>query len=101
MANTKDSIAVSSQKGTKPLIVEYVSAALDGEGRLYARHSSAQRLPRLLRAILFGNTHKEVDISGAHYELIRLCAHWTTPRGSLSQLWYGLFCRPAERNYTK
>ena len=67
-------MAVSSQKGTKPLIVEYVSAALDGEGRLYARQSSAQRLPRMLRAILFGNTHKEVDISGAHYELIRLGA---------------------------
>ena len=44
-------IAVSSQKGTKPLIVEYVSAAIDGEGRLYARHSSAQQLPRLIRAI--------------------------------------------------
>jgi len=70
-------MAVSSQKGTKPLIVEYVSAALDGEGRLYARQSSAQRLPRMLRAILFGNTHKEVDISGAHYELIRLGAKST------------------------
>ena len=67
-------IAVSSQKGTKPLIVEYVSAAIDGEGRLYARHSSAQQLPRLIRAILYGNSHKEVDISGAHYELIRLGA---------------------------
>ena len=67
-------IAVASQKGTKPLIVEYVSAAIDGEGRLYARHSSAQQLPRLVRAILYGNTHKEVDISGAHYELIRLGA---------------------------
>ena len=67
-------IAVSSQKGTKPLIVEYVSAAIDGEGRLYARHSSAQQLLRLIRAILYGNTHKEVDISGAHYELIRLGA---------------------------
>ena len=67
-------IAVASQKGTKPLIVEYVSAAIDGEGRLYARHSSAQPLPRLVRAILHGNTHKKVDISGAHYELIRLGA---------------------------
>ena len=29
-------IAVSSQKRTKPLIVEYVSAAMDGEERLHA-----------------------------------------------------------------
>ena len=70
-------MALASQKGTKPLIVEYVSAALDGEGRLYARHSSAQQLPRLARAIFYGNTHKEIDISGAHYELIRLGARST------------------------
>ena len=76
VGNTKDlaETAVSSQKGTKPLIVEYVSAAIDGEGRLYARHSSAQQLPRLIRAVLYGNSHKEVDISGAHCELIRLGA---------------------------
>ena len=42
-------MALASQKGTKPLIVEYVSAALDGEGRLYARHSSAQQLPMATR----------------------------------------------------
>ena len=47
---------------------------MDGEGRLYARHSSAQQLPRLVRTIFYGNTHKEIDISGAHYELIRLGA---------------------------
>ena len=45
----------------KPLIVEYVSAAIDGEGRLYAGQSCAQRLPRMLRAILFGSTHTEVE----------------------------------------
>ena len=67
-------MALASHKGTKPLIVEYLSAALDGEGRLYARHSSAQQLPRLVRTIFYGNTHKEIDISGAHYELIRLGA---------------------------
>ena len=67
-------MALASQKGTKPLIVEYVSTAVDGEGRLYARHSSAQQLPRLVRTIFYGNTHKEIDISGAHYELIRLGA---------------------------
>ena len=97
-------IAVSSQKGTKPLIVEYVSAALDGEGRLYARHSSAQRLPRLLRAILFGNTHKEVDISGAHYELIRLGAKSTLlPIGPLREALsrsFGMDCSAVQQSET-
>ena len=79
-------IAVASQKGTKPLIVEYVSAAIDGEGRLYARQSCAPRRPRMLRAVLFGGTHKEVDISGAHYELIRLGSRSTlVPIGPLRQ----------------
>ena len=67
-------IALASQKGTKPMIVEYLSSAVDGEGRLYAKHSSAQQLPRLVRTIFYGKTHKEIDISGAHYELIRLGA---------------------------
>ena len=65
-------IALASQKGTKPMIVEYLSSAVDGEGRLYAKHSSAQQLP--VRTIFYGKTHKEIDISGAHYELIRLGA---------------------------
>ena len=66
-------MALAGHKGTKPLIVEYLSAALDGEGRLYARHSSAQQLTRT-SAYNFFITHKEMDISGAHYELIRLGA---------------------------
>lgn len=37
----------------------YVSATLDGEGRLYARQSCAQRPLGMLRAVLFGSTHKE------------------------------------------
>ena len=65
-------MALASQKDTKPLIVEYVSTAVNGEGRLYARHSSVQQLPRLVRTIFYGNTHKEIDISEAHYKLIRL-----------------------------
>ena len=60
--------------------VEYVTPASDAKGRLYARHTSAQNLPRDLRLLLYGGTHKEVDISGAHYELIRaLCASTTLP----------------------
>ena len=52
--------------------VEYIAAAEDGMGRLYARQSCAQRLPRILRTILYGDSHWEVDISGAHYELLRI-----------------------------
>lgn len=58
-------IALSSHKGSKPFCVEYVAAASDGMGRLYARQSCAQRLPRTLRTILYGASHWEVDISGA------------------------------------
>ena len=40
-------------------------------GRYYAVGNSAQRLPRQVRLLLFGNSHWEIDISGAHYELMR------------------------------
>ena len=30
-----------------------------------------QRLPRELRLLMYGSNHKEVDLTGAHYELIR------------------------------
>ncbi len=65
-------LALATHKSTKPLCVEYVSSSADGYGRLYARLTCAQQLPRELRLLLYGNTHKEVDISGAHYELIRV-----------------------------
>lgn len=58
-------IALSSHKGSKPFCVEYVAPASECMGRLYARQSCAQRLPRTLRTILYGASHWEVDISGA------------------------------------
>ena len=66
--------------GDCAMCVEYVSAATDGRGRLYARQISAQTLPRELRLLAYGATHKEVDMSGAHYELIRaMCASESLP----------------------
>ncbi len=51
--------------------VEYLTPSSDSKGRLYARQTCAQNLPRDLRLLLYGGSHREVDISGAHYELIR------------------------------
>ena len=46
-------------------------------GRLYAIESAAQTLPKQLRLLLYGTTHAEIDISGAHYEIIRRFSHTT------------------------
>lgn len=45
----------------------------------------AQRLPRELRLLLYGRSHKEVDLSGAHYEMIRAmtCSDSLPPTGEL------------------
>ena len=40
-------------------------------GRFYAVGNAAQRLPRQVRLLLFGNSHCKIDSSGAHYELMR------------------------------
>ena len=40
-------------------------------GRFYSVGNAAQRLPRQVRLLLFGNSHWGIDISGAHYELMR------------------------------
>ena len=40
-------------------------------GRFYSVGNAAQRLPRQVRLLLFGNSHWEIGISGAHYELMR------------------------------
>ena len=55
----------------KALCVEYIAAAEDGLGRLYARQVSAQSLSRDARCLLYGQTHTEIDMSGAHYEILR------------------------------
>ena len=86
-------IALATKKCTTAMSVEYIAAASDGKGRLYARQCGAQTLPRNLRLLLYGNTHKEVDMSGAHYELTRaICASKSLPpikelRQWLRQLW--------------
>ena len=56
---------------TKPRVVEYTASATDCLGRLYGRGPCAQRLPRKVRLLLFGNTHQEVDMVGAFYEIMR------------------------------
>ena len=66
-------LVTATQRLTKPLCVEYIAAAEDGLGRLYARQVSAQSLTKEARYLLYGQNHKEVDMSGAHYELLRRC----------------------------
>ena len=64
-------IAASTHKITRPLCVEYIASNADGLGRLYAQQACGQKLPKLIRKLVYGRTHKEVDMSGAHYEIIR------------------------------
>ena len=64
-------LVTATCKLTKALCVEYIAAAEDGLGRLYARQTSAQSLSRDARCLLYGQTHKEIDMSGAHYEILR------------------------------
>ena len=66
-------LVTATQRLTKPLCVEYIAAAEDGMGRPYARQISAQSLTKEARYLLYGQNHKEVDMSGAHYELLRRC----------------------------
>ena len=80
---------------TTPLTVEYLTPANEASGRLYATQICAQRLPRELRLLIYGSTHKEVDLTGAHYELIRaMTGSVTLPptrllRGRLREIWTG------------
>ena len=86
-------IVLATQKLTKPMLVEYVSSSVDGYGRVYARQVGAQLLPRDVRAMIYGKTHKEVDMTGAHYEIPRrLSLSDTLPQVSdlrdlLRQVW--------------
>ena len=82
-------IALASEKCTVAYEVEYIAAAEDGEGRLYTQQNSAQNMPKDLRLLLFGDTHWEVDISGAHYELIRIgSGSPTLPNIHLLREWF-------------
>ena len=77
------------------LKVEYLTPANDASSRLYATQICAQKLPRELRLLIYGRTHKEVDLTGAHYELIRaLTGSVTLPpthllRDRLKATWVG------------
>ena len=64
-------LALATRKFSRRHVVEYVAAATDGQGRLYAKQSCAQYLPKPARAFIYAQTHQEVDMAGAHYELIR------------------------------
>ena len=89
------SLALATRNVTTPLTVEYLTPANDASGRLYATQICAQRLPRELRLLIYGSTHKEVDLTGAHYELIRaMTGSVTLPptrllRGRLRETWTG------------
>ena len=65
------SLALATRNVTIPLTVEYLTPANDASGRLYATQVCAQKLPRELRLLIYAITQKEVDLTGAHYELIR------------------------------
>ena len=86
-------IVLATQKLTKPMVVEYVASSVDGQGRVYARQVGAQQLPRDVRALVYGRTHKEVDMTGAHYEIFQRLSQSTslpcvTPlRDRLRQVW--------------
>ena len=64
-------LLTATKSCTDPLVVEYVASADDGVGRLYARQLSGQRIPRVLRLAVYGIGHQEIDMTGAHYEIVR------------------------------
>ena len=88
-------LALATRSATTPLTVEYLTPANDASGRLYATQICAQRLPRELRLLIYGSTHKEVDLTGAHYGMIRaMTGSETLPpthvlRGWLRETWEG------------
>ena len=57
------------------LSISYAPTAPDHKGRLYARPLGAQRLPKAIRALLFGRSHSEIDLIGSHYQLFQKYAH--------------------------
>ena len=67
---TMDYIALAVSSSHR-LNVGYKPTVNSVGGRFYSVGSAAQRLPRQARLLLFGNSHWEIDISGAHYELMR------------------------------
>ena len=88
-------LALATRNATTPLTVEYLTPAKDASGRFYATQICAQKLLRDLRLLIYGSTHKEVDLTGAHYELIRaMTGSVTLPptrslRSRLKETWFG------------
>ena len=88
-------LAVATKNCTQAMVVEYIAAAEDGWGRVYARQACAQQLPRSVRTMVYGSTYKEVDMSGAHCEIVRRLVNSSTPppihllREQLVRLWQG------------
>ena len=64
----------------QPLSVLYRPTSSDSYGRLYCSPLGAQKLPKMLRSLLFGRTHYEVDLTGSHYQFFSRLA------GTLLQL---------------
>jgi len=50
---------------------------------MYAHGDSAQRVPRGFRLLLYGDTHVELDMTGAFYELTRRLAQSRLGRGGM------------------
>ena len=72
VSTVDDYLAVARSHQGK-LTVGYKPSSCDGHGRFYTVGTAAQQLPRKVRLLLFGRSHCEIDISGAHYELTRRC----------------------------
>ena len=62
---------VSTANLAQPRLVEYTATSINNLGRLYGRGPCAQRLPRVVRLLLFGKTHQEVDMTGSSYKIMR------------------------------
>ena len=52
-------------------VLIYHRTSQDDMGRIYPTTFAAQALPRSLRLVLFASTHSEIDMWGAHYEIVR------------------------------
>ena len=52
-------LALATQNLARGHVVEYVAAATNGNGRLYAKQSCAQQLPKPVRAFICAQAHQE------------------------------------------
>ena len=91
-------LVLATQKLTRRHVVEYVAAATDGHGRLYAKQFCAQYLSKQVRTFLYAQIH----MVGAHYELIRRFVnssslpHIEVLRTTLAAIWEENCCMGSE-----